>query len=125
MNFASAVSFYWLTTNLISLVQARILKLPACRKALNIPQLIEHKKVEPPKGKKKVWPNIAINLFKTSLIMFQGFRQSIKDTLDNFRAAGKQIDRRAYDDQLFRDAGKAKPVKTYSFDPTKLNRPLK
>ena len=54
MNFASAVSFYWLTTNLISLVQARILKLPACRKALNIPQLIEHKKVEPPKGKKKV-----------------------------------------------------------------------
>jgi len=102
MNFASAVTFYWMTTNVISLFQSRFFKIPRMRKMFNIPAMVEHKKVAPPKGPKK------------------GFRASVRDTLDNFRAMGQIVDKRAYDEKMFREAGKAKPVKTYSYDPTKI-----
>ena len=102
MNFASGLTFYWACSNLISLVQARTLKIPQIRSLLKIPVMINHKKpdVKVP-GKKK------------------GFQQSIRDTLDNYRASAKVLDRREYDEKMFREAGTAKPVKTYRYDPTK------
>lgn len=54
MNFASGVTFYWLCTNIISLVQAKIFRIPVIRSTLKIPTLIEHKKPPPPSGKPKV-----------------------------------------------------------------------
>ena len=102
MNFASGLTFYWACSNLISLVQARIFKIPQIRSFLKIPVMIDHKKAEVKvPGKKK------------------GFRQSLRDTLDNYGASAKIIDRRAHDEKMFRDAGTAKPVKTYRYDPTK------
>jgi len=102
MNFAAAVTFYWFNTNLISLAQAKMFKQKKVRKFFGIPMMIEHKKPPEPKGKKK------------------GFRETVRDTVDNFRASAKIIDRRAYDEQMFREAGRAKPVKTYDYDPTKI-----
>ena len=55
MNFASAVTFYWMTTNIISLAQTKFFRIPRMRKLCNIPTMIEHKKVAPPKGPKKVY----------------------------------------------------------------------
>merc|ERR1719494_898444 len=42
--FPSALTCYWLTTNIVSLIQGPTLKVPAVRKALNIPLLVEHPK---------------------------------------------------------------------------------
>ena len=39
--------------------------------------------------------------------------------IDNWKVQGEIADRRAYDEQQFRDAGSAAPKKTYKFDPTK------
>jgi len=103
MNFASAVTFYWFTTNVISLGQARFFKVQAVRTFFKIPDMIKHKKIEPPKTKKK------------------GFRESVKDSIDNFRVTSQIVDRRAYDEKMFKEAGQKKPVKTYKFDPTKVN----
>ena len=102
MNFASGLTFYWACSNLISLIQARILKIPKIRSFLKIPVMVSHKKneVKVP-GKKK------------------SFQQSVRDTLDNFSASSKMEDRRVYDEKMFRKAGTDKPVKTYRYDPTK------
>jgi len=100
-NFPMAVTFYWLTTNIVSLCQARILKYGPIRKALNIPVLIKHEaKSIAPGGKKK-------------------FTESVRETLDNWKVQGQIVDRRAFDEQQFRDAGSNKPVKTFKYDPTK------
>ena len=52
VNFPMAVTFYWATTNIISLVQAQVLKIKTLRKALKIPELIVHKEKATPGGKK-------------------------------------------------------------------------
>jgi len=105
MNFASGVTFYWMCTNIISLTQAKIFRVPRIREALKIPKLVEHKKPPPPSGGKK-----------------KGFTESVRDTVDNFRAASQIVDRRAYDEQMFKKAGESKPIKTYKYDPTKIKR---
>jgi len=105
MNFASGVTFYWMCTNIISLVQAKIFKLPKIREVLKIPKMVEHKKPPPPSGGKK-----------------KGFAESARDWVDNIRAAGQIVDRRAYDEQMFKKAGESKPIKTYKYDPTKIKR---
>ena len=104
-NFASGITFYWMCTNIISLTQAKIFRVPRIREALKIPKLVEHKKPPPPKGGKK-----------------KGFTESVRDTVDNFRATSQIVDRRAYDEQMFKKAGESKPIKTYKYDPTKIKR---
>eukprot|EP00092_Neocalanus_flemingeri_P071851 GFUD01088335.1.p1 GENE.GFUD01088335.1~~GFUD01088335.1.p1 ORF type:complete len:461 (-),score=78.87 GFUD01088335.1:34-1416(-) len=102
INFPCAVTFYWFTTNIISLCQAQVLKIPYLRKTLNIPIMIKHDTMKTtPGGKKK------------------GFQESFRDTIDNWKVQGSIIDRRAYDEQQFRDAGAAKPTKTFKYDPTR------
>jgi len=100
VNFPMAVTFYWATTNIISLIQAQVLKIPALRKALKIPVLIVHETKATPGGKK-------------------GFVQGFRESMDNMKTQANVIDRRAYDDQQFRDAGVKKPMKTFKYDPTK------
>jgi len=105
MNFASGITFYWMCTNIFSLTQAKIFRVPRIREALKIPKLVEHKKPPPPSGGKK-----------------KGFTESVRDTVDNFRATSQIVDRRAYDEQMFKKAGESKPIKTYKYDPTKIKR---
>jgi len=100
MNFAAAVTFYWTFNNMISLCQARVVRLPACRKLLGIPELVK-KPAKQSEGPKK------------------GFRQSIRETIDNFKTQSDIIDRRAHDERVFREIGERKPKRTYRFDPTK------
>ena len=107
-NFPSALTFYWACSTLISLLQARMLKIPQIRSFLSIPAMVKHKPAAEVPGQPK-----------------KGFVKSVRDTLDNFRAAGKVIDRREYDEKMFREAGTAKTVKTYHYDPTKPIAPKK
>jgi len=100
VNFPMAVTFYWATTNIISLIQAQVLKIKTLRKALKIPELIVHKQKATPGGKK-------------------GFVQGFRESMDNLKTQGDIVDRRAYDDRQFRDAGVKKPMKTFKYDPTK------
>ena len=64
VNFPMAVTFYWLTTNLVSLFQSQFLKIPIIRKGLNIPIMIKH---PPPAttspGAKKVHQNVLTEVF--------------------------------------------------------------
>ena len=102
INFPCAVTFYWFTTNIVSVCQSQFLKIPKLRKALKIPVMIKHEpKALAPGGRKK------------------GFRESVRDTLDNWKVQGQIQDRRAYDEQQFKDAGVKKPMKTFKYDPTK------
>jgi len=100
MNFPSALTFYWMCTNLIAIVQVRCLRTPAVRRKLGIPQIEVAKSTNSNKPKK-------------------GFRQNVRDTLDNWRAQSDIADRRAMDEKLFKEAGSVKPVKTYAYDPSK------
>lgn len=102
INFPTAVNFYWFTTNIISLCQARMLKIPVMRKALKIPIMIKHEPKDlAPGGRKK------------------GFQEGFRDTIDNWKVQGNIIDRRVYDEQQFKEAGAKKPIKTFKYDPTK------
>jgi len=102
VNFPMAVTFYWLTTNLVSLFQSQFLKIPIIRKGLNIPVMIKH----PPPA-------------TTSPGAKKGFVAGFRESMDNMKLQQNIIDRRAYDEQQFREAGSNKPKKTFKYDPTK------
>jgi len=104
MNFASSLTFYWFVTNTIAIVQTRSLKLPAIRKKLNIPE-VDMAQVQKVSSKKKKG--------------FQGVRESLSDTIANFKTQADNIDKRAMDEKAFQEAGTKKPIKTYTYDPTK------
>lgn len=100
MNFSSAVTFYWFFNNLISITQARIVRTKYCRQKLGIPEIIK-----PPPDEKK-GPK-------------KGFRESLRESMDNLKVQNRLIDRQAHDEQVFREIGQAKPKRMYKFDPTK------
>jgi len=99
MNFAAAVTFYWTVNNFISLLQARVVRMPFCRKKLGIPELVMKVKITKAKS--------------------AGFKQTVKDSISNYRAMADIIDRREYDERVFREIGSSKPKRTFKFDPTK------
>jgi len=102
VNFPMAVTFYWLTTNLVSLCQSQVLKIPLIRKALKIPVMIKH----PPQA-------------TASSGAKKGFVGGFRESMDNMKLQQNIIDRRAYDEQQFREAGSKKPMRTFKYDPTK------
>merc|ERR1712024_270904 len=96
--FPAALTIYWSTTNVISVVQASLVRTPALRKKLGIPPFKRHAPTE---------------------VQKKGFVQAMKDAVENSRNAANIADRREYDEQKFREAGMAKPQRTFKFDPTK------
>lgn len=102
MNLPSAMTYYWCCTNLISITQASLLRVPKVRSVFGIPKMKRHVLTQAAKDQKN-----------------KGFRESFRETIDNFKVQADIADRRALDEQAFLDAGAAKPVKTYSYDPSK------
>jgi len=96
--FPAALTIYWSTANVISVLQASLVRQPAVRKKLGIPEFKRHRKT----GKSQ-----------------KGFVQSVREAIDNSRNAANVADRRQYDEQKFREAGMTKPQRTFKFDPTK------
>ncbi|OQV17253.1 Mitochondrial inner membrane protein OXA1L [Hypsibius exemplaris] len=99
--FPAAVLVYWCTSNMTSLVQVGILKIPAVRDFLKIPQKVKHNPDDLPLQKKT---------------MVESWRESTQ----NSRMAREIDDRARVDSVNFRQAGMGPIPKTYKFDPTKI-----
>jgi len=100
MNFPAAIGFYWCTTNVISVTQAKLIRIESLRKILGIPKFIK-------------WDE------KKLPVKQKGAREAFRETLDNWRVQNEVADRRTVDATAFRDAGARKPKKTFKHDPTK------
>lgn len=100
MNFPAAMTFYWMTTNFISVTQASILRAEGIRQVFGIPKHIKWDKNKLPVKEKTM-------------------RESFRETLDNWKVQGEIMDRRTVDARAFRDAGTHKPKRTFKHDPTK------
>jgi len=100
MNFPAAMLCYWTCSNSISLVQAVILKIPAVRDFCKIERLVVHAK-DPTVKKKK-------------------FIAGVKETWSNLRLQNELENRKRLDGINFERAGQGTVVRTYKFDPTKV-----
>jgi len=102
--FPAAICLYWMTSNFISLSQAKMLKLPKVRKVLNIPEMVKPKEPQAKSG-------------KSNKGFVEGFRESI-DNSDFLEQMKKKEFGREYDEKMFRKAG-TETIKTFKYDPTK------
>jgi len=100
VKFPAAITFYWFTTNIISVAQAKIIRIEGLRKVLGIPKMI-------------VWDQNKLPVKE------KGMKESFRETMDNWKVQGEVMDRRSVDATAFRDAGSRKPKKTFKHDPTK------
>lgn len=100
MNFPAAISFYWFTTNLLSVGQAKIVRMEGVREKFGIPKYIK-------------WDENKLPVKDKSM------KESFKETMDNWKVQNEISDRRSVDARAFREAGTVKPKKTFKHDPTK------
>ncbi|ODN02278.1 Mitochondrial inner membrane protein OXA1L [Orchesella cincta] len=105
IGFPSAILCYWCSTNMISLIQVSLLKIPAVREKLNIEPL---RKITPDMLQQKK----------------QGFRESLKETWTNMKISNEIEQRQRYDEISFKRAGRGPIPKTFKYDPTKVD-PMK
>ncbi|KAL7306392.1 hypothetical protein TKK_0001813 [Trichogramma kaykai] len=104
MNFESAILCYWVSTNVFSLIQVAILRIPKVRTYFKIPETINHDAKALPITKKK-------------------FVEGFKDSWTNMKVAREASARNIYDETVFEKAGKGPVPKTYKYDPTKPRNP--
>lgn len=100
VNFPGAILCYWATSNVITLLQVALIRVPAVREFFKIEKMVHH----PP----------------SSLpIKAQPFVKGIKESWSNIKLARDIEDRRLIGQVQFQRAGRAPIVKTYKYDPTK------
>lgn len=100
INFSSALTLYWATSNIISLGQSVILRQPAVRRALRLPA--------PPSKNTQVQTKKKKGL--------AGFRENYR----NSKLLAEVEKRKQAGDDIFRRAGISSAVPTYKYDPTKV-----
>ncbi|XP_011505129.1 PREDICTED: mitochondrial inner membrane protein OXA1L [Ceratosolen solmsi marchali] len=100
INFEGAVLCYWLSTNVCSLVQVNILRIPVVREYFEIPKLIVHD------SKKLIMSN-------------KNFTQGFRDSWMNIKMARELNTRQIYDEIVFEKAGRGPVPKTYKINPIK------
>jgi len=100
INFTSALTLYWATSNIISLGQSVILRQPTIRKALQLPAPPPKKSDTKSKKKKGL----------------SGFRENFR----NSKLLAEVEKRKQLGDDIFRRAGISSAVPTYKYDPTKV-----
>ncbi len=96
---SQAVFVYWLTSNIFSMGQVAVLRIPAVRKKLNIPEKIKHKPEDVPKGEGFI----------------KGIKSGWKNTQTNYEVEQKS---KAHMQKL-KDAGIGPVPQTFSYDPTR------
>ncbi|XP_011704065.1 PREDICTED: mitochondrial inner membrane protein OXA1L [Wasmannia auropunctata] len=99
VHFPGTVLIYWLSTNVVSLVQTGILKIPRVQNSLGIPNVIKRHTAAPTSKK--------------------GFINEVKESWTNMKITKQLADRERADAIQFNSAGKGPIVKTFKFDPTK------
>lgn len=101
MKFPAALCFYWFCTNLISVGQAKILRIDGIRDFFKIPKIDVAKTKHLLPEKKK------------------GLTETVKESWDNYKVTSDIAARKRHDEKVFTDAKMGKPIRTYKFDPTK------
>ncbi|XP_033626887.1 mitochondrial inner membrane protein OXA1L-like [Asterias rubens] len=99
ISMPKAVFVYWLTSNIFSMGQVAVLKIPAVRKKLNIPDKIKHRPEDVPKGEGFI----------------KGIKSGWKNTQTNYEVEQKG---KAHMQKL-KDAGIGPVPQTFSYDPTR------
>ncbi|XP_072168947.1 mitochondrial inner membrane protein OXA1L-like [Diadema setosum] len=94
-----AVFCYWLTSNTFSMAQVAILKIPAVRQALNMPEKVKHDPKDLPKKEGFV----------------QGIKSGFKNAQTNYDVQQKQ----KLHLQKLKEAGTGPVPQTFNFDPTR------
>ncbi|KAL6254671.1 hypothetical protein P5V15_013978 [Pogonomyrmex californicus] len=105
IHFPGTILTYWVSTNIISLLQTSILKTPYVRKTLNMPVLIKH---DAPASRNK-----------------KGFIEDFKESWTNMKITKQLADRERADTVQFNSAGKGPIIKTFKYDPTKQKQSTK
>jgi len=103
VNFPGAILCYWVSSNFISLAQVGFLKIPAVRDYFKIDPLLKHDPTKLP-------------------IQQKGFVDGVKDSWTNIKITKQLEERKRLDELQFQRAGKGPLVKTYKYDPTKVNK---
>jgi len=98
--FPAGITFYWSVTNTIAICQSTLLRTPKVRKFVGIPEIKKYNLDQLPGEKKGAW-------------------ETLKDSYENYKINAAMVDRRAYDEEQFKQAGIAPVKRTYRFDPTK------
>ncbi|XP_038069016.1 mitochondrial inner membrane protein OXA1L-like [Patiria miniata] len=94
-----AVFVYWLTSNIFSISQVAILKIPAVRTRLNIPEKIKHNPQDMPKS--------------------EGFIQSMKSGWKNAQTNHEVEQKGKAHLQSLKEAGTGPVPQTFTYDPTR------
>ncbi|CAF0791748.1 unnamed protein product [Rotaria sp. Silwood1] len=100
VHFSSALTLYWATSNVISLVQSVVLRQPSIRKALRLP-------APPPKR------------IDTKIKKKKGLA-GLRENYRNSKLLAEVEKRKQLGDDIFRRAGISSAVPTYKYDPTKV-----
>ncbi|KOC65165.1 Mitochondrial inner membrane protein OXA1L, partial [Habropoda laboriosa] len=100
MNFPGALLLYWVTSNLITVVQTEMFKLEPVKAYLNLPVCIKHKTPIKPKSNKS-------------------FRQAFSESWSNLKVTNKLAAHAKADLYQFNSAGKAAVKKTYKYNPVR------
>jgi YidC/Oxa1 family membrane protein insertase len=113
-----AITFYWFTTNIISVAQSRFVRIGFIREKLGIPKMISWDKNTLPIKEKGFRESIRECKVTSYVVRKLYFNSKSFAAMDNWRVQADVADRRSYDEQSFREAGLDKPKRTYRFDPT-------
>ncbi|KAG4081165.1 hypothetical protein HA402_014613 [Bradysia odoriphaga] len=103
INFPGAICFYWACSNFISLIQVGFLRIPSVRTFFKIEKAIIYSP-------------------ETLPIKPKPFVQGFKDSLTNMKITRELAERERIDSIQFQRAGSGPLVKTYKFDPTKVQK---
>ncbi|CAF2306685.1 unnamed protein product [Rotaria sp. Silwood2] len=102
VHFSSALTLYWATSNVISLVQSVVLRQPSIRQKLHLP-------APPPKR------------VDTKIKKKKGLA-GLRENYRNSKLLAEVEKRKQLGDDIFRRAGISSAVPTYKYDPTKVKQ---
>ncbi|VDP86906.1 unnamed protein product [Echinostoma caproni] len=98
MNMPSALLWYWTVSNLISVSQAMLLRVPAVRAWFKLPE---------------------VNKPPPTLVKKRGFVEGFRETMTNSKLLAELESRERLDAKSWQKAGRAAIPRTYAYDPTK------
>ncbi|XP_018017967.1 mitochondrial inner membrane protein OXA1L isoform X3 [Hyalella azteca] len=107
IKFPAAVLCYWMSSNLVSLGQAGLLRVPAVRNFCKIPQMNKYNSNSLPMTEKQKKKTVV---------------EAVKDSWKNLKVTREVQDRLRYDEIRFEKAGTGPVVRTFKYDPTKTSK---
>lgn len=102
ISFPSAIVWYWTSTNIFSIIQVGILRIPRVRNYFKIAEQIKHP--------------------ITALKPKKNIKEGLQESWNNMRLAREMSDRQQLDRIQFHKAGRGPIEKTYAYNPLNLDK---